>query len=176
VPALETSSHRCELAVPPRQTVAHSHQTHLPLHLLREGSGREFTTPGALLCERQCPATREARRFASQSPSWSSAPRVTPVRAIHPSAIPSSRMAMNPKVENEECGRSPLAESAQVHSSRGDLTNTVQNRGFGVHSPSRDHGGEGDARGRVTGSRPEPTRTLREETLASFRCSGHCPR
>jgi hypothetical protein len=59
---------------------------------------------------------------------------------------------MDPKVENEECGRSPLAESAQVHSSRGDLTDTFRNRGFGVHSPSRDHGREGYARRRVTGS------------------------
>jgi len=67
---------------------------------------------------------------------------------------------MDPKVENEEYGRSPLAEFAQVHSSRGDLTNTVRNRGFGVHSLSRDHDGEGDARTRVTNlaprSRPDP--------------------
>ena len=40
------------------------------------------------------------------------------------------------KVESEECGRSPLDASAQVHSSPGDLTNTFRNRGFGVHSPS----------------------------------------
>jgi hypothetical protein len=53
------------------------------------------------------------------------------VRASRPSAVPSSQVAMDPKVENEEHGRSPLAEFAQAYSSRSDLTNTVRNRGFG---------------------------------------------
>jgi hypothetical protein len=88
------------------------------------------------------------------------------VRASRPSTVPSSRAAMDPKVENEEYGRSPLAESAQLHSSRGDLTNTVRNRGFGVHSPSRDHGGEGHARTRVASLSTGAGRTPRHETLA----------
>jgi hypothetical protein len=83
---------------------------------------------------------------------------------------------MDPKVENEEYGRSPLAESAQVHSSRGDLTNTVRNRGFGVHSPSRGHDGDGDARTRVTNQHAvEQAGSCVTKRLRDSRHPGHSP-
>jgi hypothetical protein len=158
VPALEASSHRDARALPIGPAVGARIRpptsTFVATHLPR------VIRASPLSPRTQSPDSARASEFATQSPSCSSAPRATsgarksslgrPIVASRHGPESRKRRAWEIAARGI-CTSVLLSQRSHKHGSKSRLR---------VHSPSRDHHGEGDARTRVTNhtpwSRPDP--------------------
>jgi hypothetical protein len=152
--------------------IARSHHFQTPL---QQQLGSVFTAERHRLPEHNVP--RVIRQATSEQPPQSGSParrlRLS-VRAIRPSTVPWAQIPMD--AEKSKAKSVGDRRSMRLHKCTplSAISQTLfENRSFGIHSPSRDHDGDGDARTRVTTSRQgaglEPARP---KTLARFKRSG----